>query len=573
MLIEGFGIAGYRSFRELQRISPCSKVNLIVGQNNSGKSNVLLFLKSHYKAVVEAIRGGGSFSFKSLDRHIGASNPEATFAFSMPFSGNAFDELLSSLPDERMRQLATAVVKSSSLSEGNSAAWFRFQRVRSGFHLDQTLIEALSKEHPISNTDWYDLWHTLTKLSHGDLNAHWIPETLSNIYSRLLVAPKVTLIPAIRRIDKGPNDEDDHSGLGLIEKLAKLQNPSITERHLRQRFDNINRFLQSVLGDSSAEIEVPNDRDMILVHMNDRTLPLSSLGTGIHEVTILAAAATAISNEVICIEELELHLHPLLQRKLIRYLQDNTDNQYFITTHSAHLLDTPGATVFHTRLQDGATTIERIESPAAKSRVCVDLGYRASDLVQANCVIWVEGPSDRIYLNHWIKTADPALVEGVHYSIMFYGGRLLSHLSANDPEVTEFISLRRLNRYISVVIDSDRAKARGVLNETKRRVRDEFDEGPGFAWITKGREIENYLPAEIVAKAVTAVHSGVAGLISTDQFSNILQYRRTSERKIQTADKVKVAHEVVKEPPDLNVLDLRKQIEKTVAFIREANVV
>jgi hypothetical protein len=167
---------------------------------------------------------------------------------------------------------------------------------------------------------------------------------------------------------------------------------------------------------------------------------------------------------------------------------------------------------------------------------------------------------------------DPALVEGVHYySIMFYGGRLLSHLSAKDPEVNEFISLRSLNRYISVVIDSDRATARGKLNETKRRVRDEFDVGPGFAWVTKGREIENYLPKEIVAKAVAAVHPGLAGLISTDQFSNVLQYRRTSERKIQTADKVKVAHEVVKEPADLSVLDLRKQIEKTIAFICDAN--
>ena len=61
--------------------------------------------------------------------------------------------------------------------------------------------------------------------------------------------------------------------------------------------------------------------------------------------------------------------------------------------------------------------------------------------MQANSVIWVEGPTDRIYLNHWIQPVDPALKEGLHYSIMFYGGRLLSHLTANDPEVDEFISL------------------------------------------------------------------------------------------------------------------------------------
>ncbi|ROT43839.1 hypothetical protein CHR62_15615 [Pusillimonas sp. NJUB218] len=33
-------------------------------------------------------------------------------------------------------------------------------------------------------------------------------------------------------------------------------------------------------------------------------------------------------------------------------------------------------------------------------------------------------------LKHWIAAVAPELVEGLHYSIMFYGGRLLSHLSA-----------------------------------------------------------------------------------------------------------------------------------------------
>ena len=90
--------------------------------------------------------------------------------------------------------------------------------------------------------------------------------------------------------------------------------------------------------------------------------------------------------------------------------------------------------------------------------ICVDLGYRASDLLQANCIIWVEGPSDRIYLKYWLKAYDPDLVEGVHYTIMFYGGRLLRHLSADDEEIDEFINLRRINQNLVIIIDSDRKK-------------------------------------------------------------------------------------------------------------------
>ena len=60
---------------------------------------------------------------------------------------------------------------------------------------------------------------------------------------------------------------------------------------------------------------------------------------------------------------------------------------------------------------------------------------------------------------------------------MFYGGRLLSHLSAVDPEVEDYISLRRLNRNLVILMDSDRGKNGARINETKRRVRGEFDQG------------------------------------------------------------------------------------------------
>lgn len=257
----------------------------------------------------------------------------------------------------------------------------------------------------------------------------------------------------------------------------------------------------------------------------------------------------------------------MLQRKLIRYLHDKTDNQYFIATHSAHLLDSVGASVFHVRLEDGVTRIETANSPAARSNICVDLGYRASDIVQANCVIWVEGPSDRVYLKHWIGAIDNGLIEGLHYSIMFYGGRLLNHLTANDPEVDDFISLRRLNRYISILIDSDRNAPLKRPNATKLRVKSEFDLGPGFAWISKGREIENYLPVELLELAVTKVHPHILRLPKTGQFDNVLEFKKSSAK----ADKVKIAHEVVKNPADLSILDLKKMISKLVAFVRSAN--
>ena len=47
--------------------------------------------------------------------------------------------------------------------------------------------------------------------------------------------------------------------------------------------------------------------------------------------------------------------------------------------------------------------------------------------------------AERLYFRHWLGAIAPDLVEGIEYSCMFYGGRLLSHLSADDADVTEFI--------------------------------------------------------------------------------------------------------------------------------------
>jgi hypothetical protein len=53
----GFGIRGYRSFGDPETVAvigPMSKVHLVVGQNNVGKSNVLHFLAD----VITSAKGG-----------------------------------------------------------------------------------------------------------------------------------------------------------------------------------------------------------------------------------------------------------------------------------------------------------------------------------------------------------------------------------------------------------------------------------------------------------------------------------------------------------------------------------
>ena len=148
---------------------------------------------------------------------------------------------------------------------------------------------------------------------------------------------------------------------------------------------------------------------------------------------------------------------------------------------------------------------------------------------------------------------------------------MIAHLSFEDVDVEQLIGLCDFNPNSIIIIDRDRDDGKQKLKPNAERIKKEFYNKQRFAWITGGREIENYIHPKVLKKAVRKAHPKSADfIIGSKQFDRMVEFKSDHKfKKTLTArEVVKIYNE--KSSYKYDLWDLDKQLNKLINGIKKA---
>lgn len=511
------------AFSELNNIK---YFNVIIGKNNSGKTSAL--------DVVQ-------YFFDPASIRLSASSPEicAKFVFDREFVEKAF-------PEDRVPSVVPGAFYGYGrdpqperlIGESVLFSWTPYTDNHCRFTLQDPIAER-------------DIPYNMT-IKIGE----YLPQFK---FSFRKVSAERDVLPEAESISEEikPNGE---GATNLIRSVLNLEkrDESLIEKEL---LDGLNEIMgkdacyeritiQERIIEEKNENRKRTEWEVFLRGKDEDRFALSKMGSGLKTIILVLLNLIVLpkmnpeKQYAFGFEELENNLHPSLQRRLFDYIYRYAvqhETYFFITTHSHVAINMffnkDHCSLYHVIKENGVSSIKKIQNCSDQNEILDDLDVKASDLLQANGIVWVEGPSDRIYIKKWLELYGGTDVEeGKDYQFAYYGGRLLSHYSAEEKE--GLINILSVNRHSAIVIDSDKRDADASINDTKQRVSREFENKGMFVWITAGKEIENYLTVDDL-KAVLWNES-VEQCGQYDLFPDYIEpsFKNFSSRKVDFARKV-----------------------------------
>jgi len=509
MYISSFSIENYKSFRETPEIALTPGFNVIVGQNNVGKT-----------ALIEALSmRAGSQPHRSRETAPTRDTPLTNLSKALIKLALSGIELLPFL-----RRLGNFYFPTPQ-SDARVAA--------------RDLMEMLRKPELTLTTSWYN-----GGISTAAFTSDLIPPQL---YAILRVDPTGAIEPAqgssvgvdqSNRFERPLADmlksdrvfvfnaERYRVGLSAFGTATVLQPNAANLPEVlanlrgrnRVRFERLVRDLRTVFpGVKDIGIHSRDGSNVeILVwtidpatERDDLAVRLAESGTGIGQVlAMLYVVIAAETPQVIVIDEPQSFLHPGAVRKLFEILrQQPHKHQYILTTHSpAALMSADPVNLLRLSTEDGETRVERLDTSEARDLrlVLADIGARLSDVFGADSILWVEGPTEEVSF--------PKIVQRLT-TVPLLGTAIVGVMHTADFDARRSEATVQLYRRLSTGRGLLPPAIGFIFDREGRGDREREDlERHGNVFLLPRRMYENYL---LTPDAIAAVVSGIDGFRDT----------------------------------------------------------
>lgn len=459
MYLKSIKIKNFRKIKEAKCFFNPG-LNLIIGPNDSGKTAVIDVIRIVLKQIVDDYFRISDEDFNDVDQPI-----EIELLFSFKYSKSwvsdsaYFAEYLHFTPKNRPRLKIWYSVKSD---ENN----IKFPSFKVGPTKEVAVeMDAKCKEN------FKVVYLRPLRDAENELKAKQ-GSRISKIFNKHhdITSQKDVLIEILKDFkDKSELFFDSGMGLGiktdLIELLEKFDDQSYLRKDIK-------------IGPTELSIDPKNENQNLIRFLERISLYYDKLkkpGLGTQNMIFIAAELLHLKNQavpkILLIEEVEAHLHPQRQLKIIKALQEKSKDgiQMILTTHSPNLASVVDVKRLNVCFDGEFYSLAEQETELTKKNYAYlarFLDVTKANLFFAQGVILVEGPTEQLLVPEFAKILGHDLTDiGV------------SVISTNNLGFNNFVSIFKrikppFNQIpIAVLTDADR-KNSTLIDQYKIKIED-----------------------------------------------------------------------------------------------------
>ncbi|PDX51253.1 AAA family ATPase [Helicobacter pylori] len=321
-MIQSVRIKNFKNFKNTQ-IDGFTKLNIITGQNNAGKSNLLEALyylvgKSMHPCtnvleIYDNIRKEPLTSESKSLMFYGLDTEKEIQIVTTLDNNQTLDLQIKFIASEKQKVIESQIIPTAEQTQMPSQLNFTLKKNNEEIYNDHLNITKAYNFPPIPNQSGYN-----RQFKNFDPNQ----------LQKLLPFESATIIPS----------DVVYRQAHMIQAVSKICSNNQLEEELNKHLNQFDNNIQSISFNTNNQLKLK-------VKNIKEKLPLSAFGDGLKKYLHIVSAFMADNAKTIYIDEVENGLHfsrmKLLLRCVIDFINDNKDGnlQVFMTTHSQEFIE------------------------------------------------------------------------------------------------------------------------------------------------------------------------------------------------------------------------------------------